>query len=79
MSTDAIRQQLYDYIRVAEDRKLYAIFTLLEKDIAEESADWHSDVSIVAEIDRPTEEYKSGHAKGIPWEALKARILTKEK
>ena len=31
MTTAAIRNKLYDYIRVAEEKKLHAIYNLLEK------------------------------------------------
>jgi hypothetical protein len=35
MRTTQIRQQLHDYIDSAEDKKLKAIYTLLEEDITE--------------------------------------------
>jgi hypothetical protein len=36
MRTTQIRQQLHDYIDSAEDKKLKAIYTLLEDDITDE-------------------------------------------
>ncbi len=39
MSNTAIRHKLYDYIRVADDKKLYAIYNLLENEI-EQTNDW---------------------------------------
>jgi len=35
MSTAAIRERLYDYIRVADDKKVRAIYTMLEDTIVE--------------------------------------------
>ena len=31
----SLRDKLYDYIRVADDKKLYAIYSLLENEIEE--------------------------------------------
>jgi hypothetical protein len=39
MNAAAIRDRLYDYIRVADDKKIKAIYMMLEDDIAEE-AEW---------------------------------------
>ena len=41
MTTAAIRQKLYDYIRVAEEKKIKAIYTMLEKEIEEEFDCWN--------------------------------------
>ena len=59
MSTETIRQQLCDYIRVAEDRRLQAICTRLETEPESPSASRSIDAGIVAEIDRRSKEYKS--------------------
>ena len=79
MSTEAIRQQLYDYIRVAEDRKLQAIYTILEAELDTAPASWSDNPALVAEIDRRTEEYKTGKVQSIAWEDVKAQILSKGK
>jgi hypothetical protein len=36
-SSAAIRHKLYDYIRIADDKKLHAIYSLLENEIEETS------------------------------------------
>jgi hypothetical protein len=50
MTATAIREKLYDYIRVADDKKVAAIYNLLEDQI-EEYTDWHKDKIFVAELD----------------------------
>lgn len=35
MTTTAIRSKLFDYIRLADDKKLKAIFTILENEFSE--------------------------------------------
>jgi hypothetical protein len=37
MNAAAIRDRLYDYIRVADDKKIRAIYTMLEDSITEEA------------------------------------------
>jgi putative addiction module component (TIGR02574 family) len=74
MTTTAIREKLYDYIRVAEDRKVKAIYTMLEQEI-EEVYDYWNDKDFIAELDKRSDDYKKGKTKGVPWEEAKARIL----
>lgn len=35
MNTSTIRQKLYEYIRVADDKKVKAIYTIIESDVIE--------------------------------------------
>lgn len=74
MTATAIRQQLYDYIRVAEDRKVKAIYTMLEEEIAELYDHWN-DTAFTAEIDQRSEDYKTGKVKGVAWSAARTQIL----
>jgi hypothetical protein len=37
MSTAEIRQKLFEYIRMADDRKVKAIYTIVESEIEEET------------------------------------------
>jgi hypothetical protein len=68
-----IRNKLYDYIRVADDKKLYAIYNLLESEI-EETHEWWKDKLFVAELDRRYQALESGADKGFTIEELKASI-----
>ena len=73
MNTTAIRQKLYDYIRVAEDKKVKAIYTMVEEEI-NEAYDWSSDPAFIAELDKRSAEYKSGKVKGVPWEEVRKQV-----
>ncbi len=69
----AIQHKLYDYIRVADDKKLHAIYNLLENEI-EETSEWWKDKSFVAELDRRHEALESGADKGFSVPQLEASI-----
>ena len=49
MTTAVIRERLYDYIRVADDKKIEAIYTLLEDQIIPGNH-WSEDEEFVAEL-----------------------------
>jgi len=74
MNTDEIRQKLYEYIRVADDKKVKAIFTMLEAQV-DEITHWWEDEEVIAELDRRSAALKSGEDKGSSWEAAKKSIL----
>ncbi len=77
MTTAAIRQKLYEYIRVADDKKVKAIFTMVEDEI--KGYEWSEDEDFLAELDRRSNEYKSGNVKGVSWEDAKQQILSSRK
>jgi hypothetical protein len=69
----SIRHKLYDYIRVADDKKLHTIYNLLESEI-EETNEWWKDKRFVKELDRRYEALESGADKGFTVEKLEASI-----
>jgi len=75
MTTSAIRKQLHSYLDVADDKKVKAIYTILEDDIAASNAEggnhW-ADPAFVAEMDRRVKEYESNKAKVFTLEEMKA-------
>ena len=73
MTTAAIRHKLYDYIRVADDKKIKAIYTMLEDEIIEENK-WWQDHAFTKELDNRFNEWKSGKEKGYTLEELDASI-----
>ena len=74
MTTAAIRERLHDYIRVADDKKVKAIYTLLEDQIIAEKYDWSQDTDFVAELDERVRRYEAGIDRGYTWDELEASI-----
>lgn len=71
MTTTAIRNKLYDYIRVAEDKKLQAIYNLLENEI-EQTNKWWEDIEITKELDNRYKQLETGNDKGFTTSELTA-------
>lgn len=62
MGALAIRQKLHEYIRIADDKKVKAIYTMIESDL--DKAQWYNDENLLDEWDNDYEKYKSGKEKG---------------
>ncbi len=73
MTTLAIRDKLYDYIRVADDKKIKAIFMMLEDDI-EQKKEWWKDKAFVNELDTNYQAWKNGKMKVHSKEDVNAAI-----
>ena len=73
MTVAAIRERLYDYIRVADDKKVEAIYNLLGDQIASID-DWSNDKEFVAELDERVRRYKEGIEPAYTWDELEASI-----
>jgi len=76
MDTSTIRQKLQDYIKVADDKKVNAIYTIIESDI-NEMHEWWNDEDLIAELDRRSQDLKNGNDKGRYWEEVKNEVLLK--
>jgi hypothetical protein len=72
MSTLEIRQKLFDYIRVADDKKVKAIYTMIESDIDQKVEIWTDE--FVEELNKRTQDLESGKSKGRTWEEVKAGL-----
>ena len=59
----AIRHKLYDYIRVADNKKLHAIYNLLENEI-EQTNEWWKDKQFIKELDARYQALEKGTDKG---------------
>ena len=80
MSTANIRQQLQNYLEVADDKKVKAIYTMMEDEIKEANIAYSDELK--AELDKRYASYKSGKSKIISAKESKKRInnlLNKQK
>lgn len=64
MSTAQIRQWLHEIIDTAEDKKLKAIYTLLEDD----SIDYQLSAAQKKELDRRLHDHENGIGKTYTWD-----------
>ena len=58
MTTTGIRNKLANYMKVADDKKIKAMYALFEDDIQREEMEYTDEFK--AELDRRYEYYKSG-------------------
>jgi hypothetical protein len=72
-SDAAIRHKLYDYIRVADDKRLHAIYNLLENEI-EQTAEWWKSKQFVKELDSRYGALENGTDKGFTLSQLHQSI-----
>lgn len=75
MNTPAIRKKLIEYIEAAEDKKVKAIYTIIEKDISEMDKELDDD-QLFAELEKRSSDLETGKDKGVVWEDLKKRLLS---
>ena len=61
MTTTTIRQQLHNYLEVADDKKVKAIYIMMEEEIKESAIEYIEEFK--AELDQRQEDYKSGKSK----------------
>jgi len=73
MSTNTMREKLYDYIRVAGDKKIKAIYMMLEDEITED-AEWWKNNAFAEELDRRYAAWQSGKEKAYTLEETHAAI-----
>ncbi|MES2701099.1 MAG: hypothetical protein V4649_00580 [Bacteroidota bacterium] len=72
MTTAAIKQKLHSYLEIANEKKLKAIFTMVEAEI-EEAGIVYTD-EFKKELDRRSLAYKNGTSKPISAIESKKRI-----
>jgi hypothetical protein len=77
MDTLEIRQKLFDYIRDADDKKVKAIYTMIETDIDQKAEIWTDD--FIEELNKRTLDFESGKSKGRTWEEVKAGLKQRPK
>ncbi len=75
MSTAEIRQRLHDYIDIAEDKKLEAIYTLLQDNSIAD--DYELTDEQKTELDKRLHDYQNGIGRTYNWDETVA-IIDKE-
>lgn len=73
MDNTAIRNKLYDYMRVADDKKISAIYHLLESEI-EQTNEWWKNKKFTAELDSRYQAIENVSDKGFTVEELEQSI-----
>jgi hypothetical protein len=73
MDTTTIRKKLYEYILRADDKKVRAIYTIVENDI-DQVNEWWQDDKLVSELEQLSVNLKSGEDVGISWSELKKSL-----
>ncbi len=73
MTTSAIREKLTDYIKVADDKKIKAIYTMVEDEINTAENDW--DEAFIDELEKRSLSFTNGTAKTYTWEETKQAAI----
>jgi predicted nuclease with TOPRIM domain len=72
MGALAIREKLQEYIRIADDKKVKAIFTMIESDLQE--FEWWKDEKLLKVWEKEHADYKSGKDKGYSLEEMNSKL-----
>ena len=73
MKTTALREKLYEYIRVADEKKVKAIYLMLEEDIVEKT-EWWKDKPFTDELKQRYNNWKSGQERAFTTDEVKTSI-----
>lgn len=77
METAAIRKKLVDYLKIADEKKLKAIYTMVEDEINTAANNW--DKGFIKELERRNKSFADGTAKAYTWEETKQAAIKKIK
>lgn len=73
METEIIRERLQEYIRFAEDKKVQAIYTMVESEIQDDLDLWE-DEGFLNEMRSRISDYESGKDPGVSWEEVQQNL-----
>ena len=71
MTISLIREKLYDFIKVADDKKVKAIYMMLEDEITEKT-EWWKDKVFMKELDNRYRAWETGKEKGYTLDEVNA-------
>ena len=77
MTTTDKRQKLVDYLNIADDKKINAIYTMVEDEINTQANDWDDD--FIEELEKRSKSYKNGTANTFTWENTKQAAIKRVK
>lgn len=77
MNTAAIREKLVNYMQIADDKKVKAIYTMVEDEINTSANEW--DDEFIKELDRRSKRFSNGTGKTYSWEETKEAAIQKVK
>ncbi len=72
MTTAIIKQKLHNYLEVAADKKLKALYTIIEADVEDSLPEYSNELK--TELDKRTANLKSGKATLVSGTESKKRI-----
>jgi hypothetical protein len=75
MTTTSIREKLVNYLKIADEEKLKAIYTMVEDEINTAANDWDDD--FINELQRRSKSFINGTAKTYSWEETKQVAINK--
>ena len=74
MKSVELRQKLHHYIETAQEKKLKAIYTMVEDEIVEEYNHW-SDADFVKEMNKRLNELEKGNTRSYAWDEVKKKAV----
>lgn len=77
MTTTVIREKLANYLKVADEKKIKAIYTMVEDEINTSFNDW--DASFLKELEGRSRKFKNGTEKSYTWDETKTAAIQKVK
>jgi len=77
INSATVRDRLYDYIKMADDKRIKAIYMMLEDDIAEKT-EWWNNPTLVSELEKEYEAWDSGKDKRYSLTDIEAEIFSRK-
>jgi hypothetical protein len=73
MTSKAIRKKLTDYLQIADEAKVKAIYTMVKDEIDTVANDWDAD--FIKELERRSKSAANGTSKLYTWEETKQAAI----